>query len=80
MNNYHFLIQIAARGIAKYCLRGTLADSQRETLFLSLDSIASLCADEQDPELLPELLTENLNIAMARMERDFPASLQLKNY
>lgn len=53
-----------------------LGDNQRETLLLFLDSIASLCAEEQDPENLP-LLGENLNIAMARLERDFPASLQV---
>ena len=75
--NFYFSVpQIAARGIAKYCLRGMLGDNQRETLFLFLDSIASLCAEEQDPENLP-FFGENLNIAMARLERDFPASLQV---
>lgn len=53
-----------------------LADTQRETLFLFLDSISSLCAEEQDPVQL-QSVGENLNIAMARIERDFPASLQV---
>ena len=78
VNFYFSVSQIAARGIAKYCLRAMLGDNQRETLLLFVDSIVSLCAEEQDPENLP-FLGENLNIAtcMARLERDFPASMQV---
>lgn len=53
-----------------------LADTQRETLFHFFDCVAALCAEEQDPVMLPSL-GRNLNIALARLERDFPASLQV---
>ncbi len=53
-----------------------LGETQRETLFHFFDCISVLCADEQDPLQLPHL-GKNLNIALARLERDFPASMQV---
>lgn len=51
-----------------------LADTQRETVFYFFDCIAAICAEEQDPVQLPSP-GKNLDIALARLERDFPASL-----
>lgn len=66
------------RGILKYCVRGMLGDCQQETLILFMDAIASLCAPHQNTSNI-DTLKEKVAIALARVERDFPVSLQVIN-
>lgn len=54
-----------------------LGDQQRESLVLFMDVIAALCVPVQDEEKIP-LLKEQVGVALARVEKDFPLSLQVK--
>ena len=65
------------RGILKYCLRGMLGDEQHETIILFVDAITALCAPSQDAAKLDEL-QKQVDVSLARMERDFPLSLQVQ--
>jgi len=67
---------VAVRGILKYCLRGMLGDEQHETVVCFMDAIAALCAPSQDTAKIDKL-QEQVDVALARMERDFPLSLQV---
>lgn len=67
--------QIAVDGILKFCLRGMLGKNQRQTLFELLDVLSHLCHDEQDPSLLDQL-ESSVNVVCAKLERDFPISVQ----
>ena len=53
-----------------------LQERQRETLFLLLDAVQKLLDEGIDQSKLPELETE-INLALALMERDFPADIQV---
>ena len=64
------------RGILKYCVRGMLGEQQRETVTLFMDAIAALCAPSQDVTKVDKL-QEQVDVALVRMERDFPLSLQI---
>lgn len=55
-----------------------LGDQQRQTVIKFMDAIAALCAPSQDEDKI-EKLKEQVNLALARVERDFPLSLQV-NY
>ena len=76
--NYLFFnlvkLQVAVRGVLKYCIRGMLGDEQRQTVILFMDAIAALCAPSQDAAKI-EHLKEQVNVALAQLERDFPLSL-----
>lgn len=65
------------RGILKYCLRGMLGDEQHETMILFVDAITALCAPSRDAAKLDEL-QKQVDVSLARMERDFPLSLQVQ--
>ena len=54
-----------------------LGDQQRESLVLFMDAIAALCAPVQNEGKIP-FLKEQVGVALARVERDFPLSLQVK--
>lgn len=54
-----------------------LGDEQRKTIILFTDAIAALCAPSQDAAKI-EHLKEQVNVALARLERDFPLSLQVR--
>ena len=54
-----------------------LGDEQRQTVILFMDAIAALCAPSQDAAKI-EHLKEQVNVALAQLERDFPLSLQLR--
>lgn len=71
-----YLFQIACNGILKYCFQGMLGRKQRETLYCFLDHIASLLGESHDPALLDQL-GDLIHIALARLERDFPISIQV---
>ena len=60
-------------GIFKYCLRGMLGDTQRETLFFFLDTIKLACS-EGITTSLAETIDER---SLALLERDFPMSIQV---
>lgn len=62
----------------KYVLRGMLGDRQRESLVLFMDAIAALCVPCQDASRIP-VLKEQVDLALAHVERDFPLSLQVKD-
>lgn len=51
-----------------------LGKNQRQTLFELLDVLSHLCCDEQDPSLLDQLES---NVVCAKLERDFPISVQV---
>ena len=69
-------IQMVTKGILKYCLRGLLGDTQRETLFLFLDALTDLLAPEIPSEHLGQI-EQQVHLALARLERDFPVSVQV---
>lgn len=54
-----------------------LGDEQRKTIILFTDAIAALCAPSQDAAKI-EHLKEQVNVALARLERDFPLPLQVR--
>ena len=70
-------LQVAVRGVLKYCIRGMLGDEQNKTVVLFMDAITALCAPSQDTAKI-EHLKEKVNVALARLERDFPLSLQVR--
>ena len=53
-----------------------MEDAQRESLVMFMDAIAALCAPLQDEAKIPSL-KEKVDVALARLERDFPLSLQV---
>ena len=53
-----------------------LGDRQQESLILFVNFIAALCAPTQDLSKM-ESLKEQVQTALARLERDFPLSLQV---
>ena len=52
-----------------------LGDEQHETVVCFMDAIAALCAPSQDTAKIDKL--QEVDVALARMERDFPLSLQV---
>ena len=80
MLSYCFIdfTQIAAQGILKYCLRGLLGQQQRETLYYFLDIIASVLQETHARSTLTKL-EEDMNVALALLERDFPVSTQVSD-
>ena len=71
----HNWISVASEGIIKFCLRGTLSLDCRNTLFLLCDIIHDLCAESQSLDGVDEV-RQRLNIVLARLERDFPITMQ----
>ena len=69
-------IQIAAHGIFKYCLRGMLAHKQRGTFLFFLDTIQRVL-QESHTEASLDQLEQDVNEALALLERDFPVSKQV---
>ena len=53
-----------------------MGDRQQESLILFVNFIAALCAPTQDLSKM-ESLKEQVQTALARLERDFPLSLQV---
>ena len=53
-----------------------MEDAQRESLVMFMDAIAALCAPLQGEAKIPSL-KEKVDVALARLERDFPLSLQV---
>ena len=53
-----------------------LGQHQRDSFFFFLDTISSVLAESHDPGLLGNL-EEQMNVALARLERDFPVSIQV---
>ena len=58
---------------------GLLPQRQEATLFRFLDAISKLLNEEQSTSDLDKLEQE-LNVAMALMERDFPCVIQVHVY
>ena len=69
-------MQIACNRIFNYCLRDMLGEKQRETLFFFLDTITLLLAESHESSMLDKI-GDRINIALARLERDFPISIQV---
>ena len=63
-------------GILKYCLRGLLGDTQRETLFCLTDALTEVLSTQIVRADLCQI-EQQLHLALARMERDFPVSVQV---
>ena len=72
----YFFLQLVSQGILKYCLRGMLGATQRQTLFAFVDVTTKLLQEHQDPTQLAKL-EEDMNLVLALLERDFPASIQV---
>ena len=72
-SGYDRPFQIAVDGIMKFCLRGLLGQKQRSTF---VNVIALLCKDSVSKDDIPALC-EELNVALALVERDFPVSMQV---
>ena len=72
----HVLIQVACTGILKYCLREMLGKDQRETLFFFLDTLKSIVAERFEVSSL-SALKEQVNLAIALIERYFPVAVQV---
>lgn len=53
-----------------------LQDRQRTTLFLFLDAVRKILDESIDQSKFQELESE-INLALALMERDFPADIQV---
>jgi len=68
--------QVACHGVLKYCLRGLLANKQQHTLFVLLDTLTRLCAEEISCEEVQDLESE-VHEVLSMVERDFPLSLQV---
>ena len=61
----------------KYCLRDMLGRKQQESLIKFFDAIKSALAESHDVTKISKLNNE-LHVALALMERDFPISIQVK--
>lgn len=74
---FYMYIQIATQGILKYCLRGFMAKQQRDTLFFFLDVLTRVL---QETHAMVDLdnLEQDMNTALALIERDFPVSTQVR--
>ena len=72
----HSWKQLVATNILKYCIRGTLGQQQRRTLFFFCDVLAQLCADSVNMSLL-EQLEYDVHHSLSLIERDFPVSLNV---
>ena len=66
-------------GVIKFCLRGLLPKQQEDTLFLFVDAITSVLAESHNNKELNKL-KEDLNTAIALLERDFPVSIQVHKF
>ena len=64
------------QGVLKYCLLGLLGEQQEETLYFFFDTITILLAESHKIDTL-EKLRDDLNTALAKLERDFPVSVQV---
>ena len=69
-------MQLMCCGILKYCLRGVLGDTQRQSLFLLLDSLRKVLKESHNPAELEDI-EKDLNYSLALMERDFPMAIQV---
>lgn len=60
--------QFATQGILKFCLKDaqSLAEKQRETLFVLFDCLSDLCAESQSLDELDDL-ENRVNQALARL-------------
>ena len=68
--------QIMCAGILKFCLRGLLGKTQRMTLFVLCDILASVCQEELTTSFI-DTLESGLHQSLARIERDFPTSINV---
>lgn len=65
------------QSVLKFCIHDMLPKQQEETLFLFLDTLKLVLAESHHPEDLDNL-SDNLNTALALLERDFPISIQVR--
>ncbi|XP_028515012.1 uncharacterized protein LOC110239599 isoform X2 [Exaiptasia diaphana] len=68
--------EVATQGIIKYCLQDALGNNQRATFLSFLDFLKKVHSDEHTDESIKELQLE-VNLVCARIERDFPVSVQV---
>lgn len=65
-----------SQGVLKYCLQNMLGKKQRESLFCFLKALESILAESHKVDKILDL-KENLNVALALLERDFPIAIQV---
>ena len=74
--NKSIYLQVVSQGVLKYCLKNMLGIKQRDSLFCFLKALESvLSKSHKADEIL--LLKNNLNMALALLERDFPIAIQV---
>ncbi len=61
----------------KYCLKGLLGNKQRNAIFQYIDVCCKILAEKQSLSDVPQLL-EEMNSALAVLERDMPITLQVR--
>ena len=54
-----------------------LGPEQRSSLFRFIEALTRLFSEKHEKMMLPEL-REEINIALALMERDFPVTIQVR--
>ena len=69
-------MQLVAKNVLKFCLRGMLKERQRLTLFHFLDALRNILSEKVKEENTQRLEME-VNEALALMERDFPVDIQV---
>ena len=69
-------MQLVAKNVLKFCLRGMLKERQRLTLFQFLDALRNILSEKVKEENMQQLEME-VNEALALMERDFPVDIQV---
>lgn len=62
----------------KYCLKGLLGVNQRKSVFLFIDVCKRIFDEVQNTDELPSLLN-TVNHALAQLEKDMPATIQVNN-
>ena len=65
-----------SQGVLKYCIRGMLGSKQRSSIFKFIDANTKLFRESHTIADVKELENE-LNMALALLERDLPMSLQV---
>ena len=68
---------MVSKNILKFRLRGLLQELQNKILFIFLGAVQKLLAESVILDDLQQQLEEEINMALALMERDFPLTIEV---
>ena len=68
---------MASKNILKFRLRGLLQELQNKILFIFLGAVQKLLAESVILDNLLQQLEEEINMALALMERDLPSTIDV---